>query len=294
MHDTFWPTLCAHIAEITGDDARPGARTSVGGGCINDAHRLQCGANQYFIKTNHAGKLDMFIAEAQGLQALASSETLRVPQPICWGTEQEQAYLVLENLSLGGEGSQARLGEQLAALHGHTGPRYGWERHNTIGSTPQMNTPDDSWVDFWRHHRLGYQLNLAGRNGYGGRLQSLGDQVLERFPVLFHTYTPTASMLHGDLWSGNYSFTQQGEPVIFDPAFYYGDRETDLAMMELFGGFSRECFAAYRSAYPVDEGYGVRKRLYQLYHILNHANLFGGGYASQAESIMASLLSELR
>lgn len=293
MSTRLWQHLCDHIAATTGGSNRLDGSTGMGGGCINAAQRIDCGGTTWFVKLNRAELEDMFAAEAEGLQAMADNDSIRVPRPVCWGSHDGQAYLVMENLELGGSGSAAELGERLAALHRCTGGTYGWHRDNTIGSTPQPNTPSNDWIGFWREQRLGFQLDLAARNGFGGRLQSLGEQLMERFPALFADHTPEASMLHGDLWSGNYSFTRSGEPVIFDPAFYYGDREADIAMTELFGGFGRDFYAAYNSAWPLDPGYRTRKTFYNLYHILNHANLFGGGYASQAQGMMERLLAEL-
>jgi fructosamine-3-kinase len=178
-------------------------------------------------------------------------------------------------------------------MHRITRPAFGWVRDNTIGSTPQINTPADDWIGFWRDRRLRFQLELAVRNGAGGSLQAGGERLLDEFPRLFSSYTPVASLLHGDLWGGNQAYTRAGEPAIYDPAVYYGDRETDIAMTELFGGFGRDFYAAYREHYPLDEGYAVRRRLYNLYHVLNHFNMFGGGYLSQARGMLDSLLSEL-
>jgi len=137
-------------------------------------------------------------------------------------------------------------------------------------------------------------LNLAARNGYGGSLQRLGENLMDALPAFFTGYSPLPSLLHGDLWSGNHAYLQDGTPTIFDPAIYYGDRECDLAMTELFGGYPADFYAAYRAAYPLHAGSTVRKELYNLYHILNHANLFGGGYASQAERMMQRLLATIR
>ncbi|MGB8408842.1 MAG: fructosamine kinase family protein, partial [Gallionella sp.] len=169
--------------------------------------------------------------------------------------------------------------------------RFGFDHDNFIGTTPQPNGWKNNWIDFWRENRLGFQLRLAAQNGYGGQLQDLGVRLLDALPVFFNSYTPQPSLLHGDLWGGNHAYLPDGTPVIFDPATYYGDRECDLAMTELFGGYSAEFYAAYRAAYPPDAGYAVRRDLYNLYHVLNHANLFGGGYARQAEQMMQKLLA---
>ncbi|MGB5606002.1 MAG: fructosamine kinase family protein [Gammaproteobacteria bacterium] len=291
---SLWETIATDIHAATGKQAAPGRQDPVGGGCINRAVRLHYGDASYFVKLNSAGQLDMFAAEAQGLQELRNSHSLRVPEPVCHGVAGQSAYLVLEYLELGGHGDPVALGEGLARMHRTSADRFGWLRDNTIGSTPQINTFADDWIAFWRERRLRFQLDLAAQHGHGGRLQSEGAKLLDEFPQLFANYAPQAALLHGDLWSGNYSYTQDGEPVIFDPAVYFGDREADLAMTELFGGFSRDFYAAYRNAYPLDTGYAVRKTLYNLYHVLNHLNLFGGGYLSQAQGMIDALLSELR
>ena len=289
----LWDDIGAAIEAVTGTRAQIRQQGAVGGGCINQAMRVQYGAASYFVKLNTAGKADMFAAEACGLQELGSSNTLRVPEPVCWGDNGQSAWLVMENLQFGGRGDQAALGKGLAAMHRITRQQFGWTQDNTIGSTPQSNTLTDDWTEFWREQRLRFQLELAARHGYGGRLQSQGEKLLEEFAKLFADYAPQASLLHGDLWSGNYACTDAGEPAIFDPAVYYGDREADLAMTELFGGFSADFYAAYRAHYPLDPGYAVRRTLYNVYHILNHLNMFGGGYHAQAQGMIDALLAEL-
>jgi protein-ribulosamine 3-kinase len=237
----------------------------------------------------------MFEAERDGLTELAGVGSVRVPVPVCTGQAGGSAFLVMEYIRFGrpAADSAARLGRGLAEMHRHAGESFGWWRDNTIGSTPQPNGLDDDWVRFWRDRRLGHQLHLAAANGFGGTLQRLGERLLAELPAFFTAYRPTPSLLHGDLWGGNYAVDGSGAPVIFDPAVYYGDRETDLAMTKLFGGFSEDFYAAYREAWPLDAGYRQREALYKLYHVLNHANLFGGGYARQAEGMMDQLLSEL-
>jgi protein-ribulosamine 3-kinase len=290
---SLWEAIGEGLAEVTGKQGAADPLGAVGGGCINQAMRLRYDGETYFVKLNSAAHAHMFAAEARGLRELRDSHSLRVPEPLCWGADEQSAWLVLEDLALGGSGDPAVLGRGLARLHRVTQTRFGWVQDNTIGSTPQINTPEPDWVVFWREHRLRYQLELAARHGHDGRLRARGERLLDEFPRLFADYRPNASLLHGDLWSGNYAYTCTGEPVIFDPAVYYGDREADLAMTELFGGFGREFYAAYREAYPLDEGYAVRKTLYNLYHVLNHLNLFGGGYLSQAQGMIDRLLAEL-
>jgi fructosamine-3-kinase len=291
---SLWDTIAADIAAATGTQAELRPQGSVGGGCINQAQRVDYGDETYFVKLNAASQADMFAAEFEGLQELRQCDALHIPEPVCCGEDGSSAYIVMENLALGGHGEPAALGEGLAALHRITQEQFGWHRDNTIGSTLQVNTLNDDWIGFYREHRLQFQFQLAARHGCPGRLVSRGEQLLADFQVLFDGYTPEASLLHGDLWSGNYAYTSAGAPAIFDPAVYYGDREADLAMTELFGGFGRDFYAAYNTAWPVDSGYQVRKTLYNLYHILNHFNLFGGGYSSQAQGMVDTLLGEIR
>ena len=290
--------LLTHISTVIGEAThRPFQirnSISVGGGSINAAYRLEgIDDTRYFLKLNDARHRAMFVAEAQGLAAIAATNTIRVPYAIAHGDANGQCYLVLEYLELSSRGDAKLLGEQLAALHRCIGVGFGFSQDNFIGTTPQPNSWKSNWIDFWREHRLGFQLRLAAQNGYGGQLQRLGEKLMDVLPAFFKDYTPQPSLLHGDLWSGNHAFIVDGTPTIFDPATYYGDRECDIAMTELFGGYSADFYAAYRVAYPLDVGYATRRELYNLYHILNHANLFGGSYARQAEQMMQKLLRNL-
>jgi fructosamine-3-kinase len=251
--------VAAHIsAAIAAATQRPFVFRSfmpVGGGDINASYRLEStdGA-RYFVKLNSAQRLAMFAAEAAGLQAIAATDAIRVPQVIAHGTAEQQSFLVLEHLPLGGRSNGRLLGAQLAALHKNTVAQFGFMQDNFIGSTPQPNGWCDDWIAFWREHRLGFQLQLAKENGYSGKLQTLGQSLLDALPAFFADYTPQPSLLHGDLWSGNHGFLADGTPVIFDPAAYYGDRECDLAMTELFGGYGADFYASYRKAWPLDAG----------------------------------------
>lgn len=262
------------------------------GGCINQAWIIEGGSARYFVKTNASHHSDMFAAEAEGLIALESAKALRVPHPIAHGENQGEAFLVLEFLELNGPANFQEMGRRLARQHRVTADQFGWKRDNTIGSTPQPNPWTGNWIEFLRYQRIGYQLKLAEKNGISGKLQRLGEELLSRLEVFFQDYQPVPSLLHGDLWGGNAAYTRSGEPVVFDPAVYFGDREVDLAMTELFGGFNAGFYAAYREAWPLAAGYHTRKTLYNLYHILNHANLFGGGYIAQAEGMIRRLLAE--
>ncbi len=291
----FWQSLEQAVSDATGQLFTIDHKTGLSGGSINSAYRIAGGGHNYFVKLNQAYKLDMFEAEADGLHELAAAKAIRMPAPVCFGEAEGKSWLVTEYIELGrGAGDSAQyLGQQLAALHRHTSERFGWFRDNTIGSTAQENSWSDSWIDFYRDYRLLYQLRLAAKNGFTGSLQLKGERLLADLDIFFSSYSPVPSLLHGDLWGGNYAFDKTGQPVIFDPAVYYGDREADIAMTELFGGFSSEFYRAYQEVCPMDEGYKVRKTLYNLYHILNHTNLFGGTYASQAESMIDRLLAEI-
>ena len=285
------------IAEATGQAFVIALRQVAGGGCINQGLTLLGrDSRRFFLKLNVARQAHMFAAEAEGLSELDGAGALRVPKPIAHGVSGDQAFLVLEWLDLGGGGgggSGAILGQQLTQLHRVTRTCFGWHRDNTIGSTPQPNPDEADWLAFYGEHRLGHQLRLARQNNAPTQLVTTGERLMEILPAFFPGYRPLPSLLHGDLWGGNHGDVN-GQPVLFDPAVYFGDREADLAMTELFGGFPEAFHAAYREAWPLDPGYRVRKVLYNLYHVLNHFNLFGGGYAAQAQGMIARLLAECR
>lgn len=291
-----WKTVENQLNAIHQTDCHFATSKAISGGCINQAWKITDSAGQtWFIKENRPSLFSMFEAEATGLEAIGKSQTIRAPKAICFGQTREFSYLVLEYIPMRGEINQAQTGEQLAALHRTTNPnkQFGWEIDNTIGSTPQHNTPHKNWTTFWRTERLTFQLNLAKQKGYSDKDYEAGLKLAENLHRFFADYQPPPSLLHGDLWGGNCASGPAREPVIFDPALYYGDRETDIAMTELFGGFNQKFYDAYHAAWPLDPGYKTRKTLYNLYHILNHYNLFGGGYATQAASMTQRLLSEL-
>jgi protein-ribulosamine 3-kinase len=252
--------------------------TAVGGGCIHHCHRVTVGGASRFLKTNDERHADALAAEADGLEALRAAG-VPAPAPLAHGVAGSAAYLLLEHLAFTGKRDFAALGRMLAAMHRSTGPRYGWHRHNYVGTTPQRNTWHDDWAQFWAHERLRPQLSLARENGF---------ELAEPDLSLLKGHRPQPTLLHGDLWSGNAGFTPQG-PVLFDPAVYYGDREADLAMTELFGGFPRAFYRAYEEALPLSAGYERRKHLYNLYHLLNHLNLFGRGYLDQVQATLRLL-----
>ncbi len=290
-----WESIFAAIEAATGEPFQIRSPCYVGSGCINRAAVLNDGRRRFFVKLNRAHRLPMFEAEAAGLAEMAATRSIRVPKPLGTGLAGTEAFLLLEYVALDGRrttAGEAQAGRQLAALHRTTRKRFGWDRDNTIGSTPQPNALTENWIEFWRKHRLGFQLELAAQQGYRGQLQARGQRLLETFdPLLSHD--PVPSLLHGDLWGGNLDYTTDGAPVLYDPAVYFGDREADLAMTELFGGFGSHFYAAYDEAWSLDPGYRVRKDFYNLYHVLNHLNLFGSGYLGQAQRLIDRLLAQL-
>lgn len=286
--------LSAEISRALGRPFHAQSGREAGGGCIHRALVLEGDGERWFVKLNAAETLPMFEAERDGLAALAEAEAFRVPRPLCCGIVDQQAYLVLEHLDLRPVSERTgaiAFGHALAALHRTVGERYGWRRNNFIGTTPQVNTGNDSWARFFADARLRPQLARAA--AHGPSLRKKGESLAEKLPAFFLDYRPQPSLLHGDLWHGNAAMCG-GTPAVFDPAVYYGDREADLAMTELFGGYPEAFYAAYREAWPLAEGYESRKTLYNLYHVLNHLNLFGAGYLRQAERMIDKLLAELR
>ena len=287
----MWTEIARAISRATTKEFAIADTRSVGGGCINQSYKIAGNDTEYFVKLNDASQVEMFAAEALGLKQMYATETITVPQPICWGTAGSSSYIVLQWLDLGrGDSSSwSSMGRQLAQMHRKgTAERFGWSRNNTIGSTPQINTWMDNWADFFAEQRIGYQLKLAKRRGGSFPDPS---QVVDAVKRKLADRQPQASLLHGDLWSGNAAIASDGAPVIIDPATYYGDREADLAMTELFGGFPTAFYNGYNETWQLDSGYQQRKSIYNLYHVLNHFNLFGGGYASQAQRIIKGLLS---
>lgn len=292
---TPWDGIQIAVRRAAGNHFRIQAYTPISGGSINDVYRIEGSGDTYFVKLNRAELAPMFTAEAAALGELQMANALRVPIPLCCGLAAGRAYLVMEYIDLQplDNNAMATLGEGLAELHGITRTRHGWERDNHLGSTPQRNASAINWLEFWRENRLGYQLQLAGTSG-NRELAHAGDKLLTHLEALLGGHHPEASLLHGDLWGGNVAMDANGRPVLFDPALYYGDRETDLAMAELFGGFSPLFFAAYNGAWPLADGYrSLRRDLYQLYHLLNHYNLFGGHYGEEALCRIRRLLSRL-
>ncbi len=283
------------IGRSIGRRLDPEGAEAVGGGCIHAAWRVPADGGSVFVKTSGAGSAWLFEAEADGLAGLAEAGCIRVPRVLGTGSDAGMSWLALEWMQCGrgDAGSQRRLGERLAALHSIPQEAFGWRRDNAIGATPQPNTPSADWAGFFAERRIGYQLDVAAEGGATARLVDRGRRLQEQVPALLADRRVVPALLHGDLWGGNWAADESGEPFLFDPAVYCGDPEAEIAMTRLFGGFSRDFYAAYEATWPRAAGYETRIALYQLYHLLNHANLFGGGYVARSESAVEALLARL-
>ncbi len=304
MRDVFLiQTLQEHLAAALGRSAEIVSFERGGGGCINCGAKIQlANGDRYFVKFKDRAPQDMFEREAEGLAALQQATTLRVPTPITFfgGDKKTPAFLVLEDITVPRSKTtsprkQKRsfdelLADGLAELHRTVGPAYGFSKNNYIGSTLQPNTWSENWTDFFREQRLGHMIELLRQQGrLRGELLSEALKFLERVDNILEGAEAQPSLLHGDLWGGNVMRDGEGSPALIDPAVYFGHREADLAMTRLFGGFSPRFYAAYEEIFPLEEGFERRFDLYNLYHILNHAVLFGGGYLSEALTLMRRL-----
>ena len=288
--------LAELIGRSVGATLEPAAAERIQGGSISECYRWRSDLGPLFVKLAPSHELSRFETEAAGLAELSQARAVRVPRVLGLDSHDTQAWLVLEWIQPRAQAAaaDAALGEQLANLHHITNSRFGWHRSNTLGRTLQLNEWSGDWLTFYRERRLRPQLALAAAGGHGDRLQVLGAELIARVPEFFGAYRPVASLLHGDLWNGNRFADERGQPVIVDPAVYYGDREADLAMTRLFGGFSSSFYAAYEASWPLDPGAAARTDLYNVYHVLNHLNMFGGCYRSQTVSMMESLLAQVR
>jgi fructosamine-3-kinase len=266
-----------------GIDAADVAGRAVAGGSISETRRVDTSDGPILLKLEAREASDRLDCEADGLAALRRTNTVAVPEVLARGTAGRHAFLAIEWIELGAKTRDAerRLGAALASMHSHGGDSFGWQRDNYIGRTSQPNGTTSSWPEFFREKRLRHQLDLARRNGIGGDVLDRAEALLCRLDDLFDGHSPAPSLLHGDLWGGNWGADADGTPYIFDPAVYYGDREADIAMTRLFGGFGAEFQRAYDEAWPPAPGRDRRTDLYNLYHLLNHFNLFGGGYRAQ-------------
>jgi protein-ribulosamine 3-kinase len=260
------------------------SKRAVGGGCINNGMILQAEAGKsFFLKTNRTSPSDMFAREAEGLQALRTDDGPIVPEPLLYG----QDFILMADLSPSGRGEDywPDFGRRMAALHSRTIPQFGFAHDNYIGSTPQPNPWMEDGYEFFAEQRLRYMTRLARQRslmtaGDAQKVDILISHLPERIPQ------QPASLIHGDLWSGNISCDATGAPAIIDPAVHYGWAEAELAMMTLFGSFPAEFIQAYQEIRPLEPGFRARFSIYNLYHLLNHLNIFGRSYLGQVQSIL--------
>jgi fructosamine-3-kinase len=290
--ETLRTALTAALAGA-GDTSPIRAIDRVGGGDINEAACVETGHSRYFIKWNPRPLPGMFDVEARGLRLLHAANAVQTPAVIA--VIDQPPALLLEWIDSRGSKSDASeaLGRLLAQQHRVLGASFGLDHDNYIGSNPQINQPAARWIDFYRDRRLGAQMELARSNGH---LNPKRARQIERLMSCLGEWIDEAncapSLLHGDLWGGNTMTGPHGEPVLIDPAVYYGDREAEIAFTELFGGFSSKFYAAYHEAWPLMPGYDVRRDLYNLYHLFNHLNLFGEGYGGSVDAILRRFVGE--
>ena len=283
------PDLKSRLEKILSEPIK--STSSVSGGCIADSRKLQLKSGKvYFLKQLRGSSPGAFDAEECGLEELRKSGAVNVPEIVCKGPD----FLLLQWIEAGysrSSSSMEMLGRQFAELHRYRGKKFGLSEDNLLGDSLQSNKPSKegrlNWAKFYVENRLEFQTSLAVKNGYATpELKNLMDNLIKKVPDLISGTEEEPSLLHGDLWSGNYLIDESGIPWLIDPAVYYGHREADLAMTSLFGGFSNTFYSAYKSSYPISSGYAEREPLYQLYHLLNHLNLFGTGYYGQVISIL--------
>jgi protein-ribulosamine 3-kinase len=263
---------------------------SLSGGCISDAYKITTNDNSnFFLKYNSSISNDMFIKEADGLKELVKANSIRIPEVLSF----DKDYILLEFIPMGNKNKNffEEFGRNFAVMHKYTSDNYGFYENNFIGSNPQINIPEQneksSWLEFYFNKRILFQLQLAEKLGNSTEELRKGISKLEnKISEIIDDSEEKPSLLHGDLWSGNYMVDESGSAVLIDPAVYYGHREADLGMTKLFGGFSSEFYSAYHEEFPLKDGYEYRENIYKLYHVLNHLNLFGGGYYHQAISLI--------
>ena len=257
--------------------------------------KVQGADGHYFLKTASLNDLPLLIAEKIGLETLTVAGAVKVPKVFFAGETATCSFLVCEYLDLKKDNvfSGEILGKQLALLHQVSNDSFGLGEDNWIGLSPQKNYWNKNWVSFFKEKRLLPQFMWAFEHGYRSSLEEGAERLMEALPLFFDQYKPQPSLLHGDLWSGNWGTINNTTPVVFDPAIYYGDREADLAMTKLFGGFPQVFYDAYNYQWALDYGFKVRQNLYNLYHLLNHLTLFGEAYLSQTIDVFEQLLSEI-
>ncbi|MGO4892801.1 fructosamine kinase family protein [Flavobacterium sp. W21_SRS_FM6] len=284
----MWHFISEEISKSINKDFICDDIREISSGHSHKAFKITDGRSRYFVKTNQKSYLPHFESEIDGLTHLSKAQLFRLPKIICSGVVADKAFLVLEFLTLS-EGTTEnwfQFGQLLAQQHQtHTQNMYGWQEDNYIGLSPQPNKWNKKWCQFFAEQRIGFMLQLLAEKGKN--LANI-DKIVAAVFKLLAGHVPVASMLHGDFWSGNSGF-HKGLPTLFDPALYYGDRETDIAMSELFARLPTAFYEGYQATWPLDPGYEYRKPVYQLYHVLNHALIFGEHYIQSAQAILKNM-----
>lgn len=261
--------------------------SGLGGGCIGNAQKVKTEPGELLFIKSYPGEEEQIIRnEANGLKELGKSKAVKVPEVLYFDDE----FIILEYIESGRPSKSfwEDFGREFAQMHRFNGDQFGFFENNFIGANPQINQPySNSWKDFYFENRLLYQFKLAERNGFAdGQFRKAFANVEDKLDSILEGSEEKPSVLHGDLWSGNYMVGSEGNAVIIDPAVYYGHREADLAMTELFGRFGQDFYDAYDEEFPLPDGHRYRSNIYKLYHIMNHLNLFGSGYYSQSVRLM--------
>ncbi len=277
------------LAEKSGSAVSIDRAVPLSGGSINDTYLLETTAGKFFMKYNHASAYPgMFSQEAGGLALLHDAGEIRVPEVVGYGDAGTHTFIILEYLDAAAKQRDfwSDFGMKLAALHRHTGKQFGLKHDNYIGSLKQYNDQHDRWVDFFREQRLLVQMEMAAGSGLlPGHVKAAFEQLFKRLDDIFPEEPP--SLIHGDLWSGNYMVDEKGDACIIDPAVYYGFREMDIGMSRLFGVFGSEFYDAYNETWPMEPGWRERIEICNLYPLMVHVNLFGAGYMGSVESILS-------
>lgn len=288
LSESLKNTVEKHLKERCGDSSRIEGVRTVGGGSINEAYRLDTGERSYFLKVNRADRYPgMFEAEAKGLELLKKPEEVGVPEPLSTGKEGDEAFILMEHIESGraDDAFWERFGKELARLHKNSAGSFGLDHDNYIGSLPQWNESRPDWPVFFTEMRLEPQLKMARDAGKMGTSDSrLFDKLYGKLGDYFPEEPP--ALVHGDLWSGNYMVGSEGTPYIVDPAVYYGHREMDIGMSTMFGRFGEAFYRSYHAEYRLEPGWEERLDLANLYPLMVHVNLFGGGFASEVRGIL--------
>ncbi len=295
-NDTFWEEVCIEISKATKYSFKAVKYLPISSGVTGETFQLRTTSESVFLKRIEIDRSNILDAETEGLRTISATNTLRTPSIIATGESTNFAWLALEFIFLTNPNSDSsiKMGENLASMHQFQNNFHGWHATNWIGATRQYNSYEADWPNFFKEFRLLPQLKLALTNNLDSSIFDNGKLLLGELSKFFANYCPSPSLLHGDLWAGNWAADPDGSPIAFDPACYYGDRETDIAMTELFGGFHQNFYTAYNSINPLDKGYIERKSVYNLYHILNHFNIFGASYQQQASDLIMKSLTALR